>query len=145
MSNQVISFIEQEKVGISQKIRVIPTFLFYSTLTIEPKWPPVREKCEIGQSYRSIAGLSFWQSKRPEEVYPFPHTKEDVYGSHIKPVVGFVAVQADLFAAHHANPIGPGLLAAAFAGVGIEQLCLGGRSEERRVGKECRSRWSPYH
>ena len=25
-------------------------------------------------------------------------------------------------------------------------LCgLSGRSEERRVGKECRSRWSPYH
>src|SRR6476619_1223455 len=23
--------------------------------------------------------------------------------------------------------------------------CLPGRSEERRVGKECRSRWSPYH
>src|SRR3712207_8646926 len=22
---------------------------------------------------------------------------------------------------------------------------LGGRSEERRVGEECRSRWSPYH
>ena len=22
---------------------------------------------------------------------------------------------------------------------------LHGRSEERRVGKECRSRWSPYH
>ena len=22
---------------------------------------------------------------------------------------------------------------------------LGERSEERRVGKECRSRWSPYH
>ena len=22
---------------------------------------------------------------------------------------------------------------------------LGQRSEERRVGKECRSRWSPYH
>ena len=22
---------------------------------------------------------------------------------------------------------------------------LGVRSEERRVGKECRSRWSPYH
>ena len=22
---------------------------------------------------------------------------------------------------------------------------LMGRSEERRVGKECRSRWSPYH
>ena len=24
-------------------------------------------------------------------------------------------------------------------------LVTGKRSEERRVGKECRSRWSPYH
>ena len=24
-------------------------------------------------------------------------------------------------------------------------LMEGARSEERRVGKECRSRWSPYH
>ena len=35
--------------------------------------------------------------------------------------------------------------------LGIEEgsftVLLGpsGRSEERRVGKECRSRWSPYH
>ena len=28
------------------------------------------------------------------------------------------------------------------AGVHFGHLC---RSEERRVGKECRSRWSPYH
>ena len=28
----------------------------------------------------------------------------------------------------------------------IEVFTVGGmRSEERRVGKECRSRWSPYH
>ena len=27
----------------------------------------------------------------------------------------------------------------------IKQLKHGKRSEERRVGKECRSRWSPYH
>ena len=26
-----------------------------------------------------------------------------------------------------------------------ERLILEDRSEERRVGKECRSRWSPYH
>src|SRR5258708_1866315 len=25
------------------------------------------------------------------------------------------------------------------------ETTLSGRSEERRVGKECRSRWSPYH
>ena len=27
----------------------------------------------------------------------------------------------------------------------IAPICGGKRSEERRVGKECRSRWSPYH
>ena len=27
----------------------------------------------------------------------------------------------------------------------IEDLKKATRSEERRVGKECRSRWSPYH
>ena len=26
-----------------------------------------------------------------------------------------------------------------------EMIEVAGRSEERRVGKECRSRWSPYH
>ena len=28
---------------------------------------------------------------------------------------------------------------------GILNQCIHNRSEERRVGKECRSRWSPYH
>ena len=27
----------------------------------------------------------------------------------------------------------------------VRHLNFWGRSEERRVGKECRSRWSPYH
>ena len=27
----------------------------------------------------------------------------------------------------------------------LGDLLYHGRSEERRVGKECRSRWSPYH
>ena len=27
----------------------------------------------------------------------------------------------------------------------VETIPNGARSEERRVGKECRSRWSPYH
>ena len=28
----------------------------------------------------------------------------------------------------------------------VDKVNIGGhRSEERRVGKECRSRWSPYH
>ena len=38
-----------------------------------------------------------------------------------------------------------------FIGQGVGFLAISGitisssRSEERRVGKECRSRWSPYH
>src|SRR2546430_14683639 len=28
---------------------------------------------------------------------------------------------------------------------GVDKLVIKTRSEERRVGKECRSRWSPYH
>ena len=30
------------------------------------------------------------------------------------------------------------------AGIALA-IVIGLRSEERRVGKECRSRWSPYH
>ena len=33
----------------------------------------------------------------------------------------------------------------ALAGLGPELVLPQLRSEERRVGKECRSRWSPYH
>src|SRR2546426_12824984 len=29
--------------------------------------------------------------------------------------------------------------------IGVIPLLVADRSEERRVGKECRSRWSPYH
>ena len=34
---------------------------------------------------------------------------------------------------------------AAFLWSNISWELIGWRSEERRVGKECRSRWSPYH
>ena len=36
-----------------------------------------------------------------------------------------------------------GLISMVFALLGVAVLIT--RSEERRVGKECRSRWSPYH
>ena len=44
------------------------------------------------------------------------------------------------------NPFGFGNVDSDFTGSRVvETVTLGGRSEERRVGKECRSRWSPYH
>src|SRR3712207_2826470 len=46
--------------------------------------------------------------------------------------------------------VGDGLYGFAHRGaywldIGTPERYLQGRSEERRVGKECRSRWSPYH
>ena len=35
--------------------------------------------------------------------------------------------------------------ASKIAAEGVVYAYIEGRSEERRVGKECRSRWSPYH
>ena len=39
----------------------------------------------------------------------------------------------------------PRKLALPVAAVALLAVVGVGRSEERRVGKECRSRWSPYH
>ena len=48
----------------------------------------------------------------------------------------YVTIIATLFAVIIGLPLGVLLVAGEKNGV---------RSEERRVGKECRSRWSPYH
>ena len=39
----------------------------------------------------------------------------------------------------------PGMIREIKAAVSIPVMAKRSRSEERRVGKECRSRWSPYH
>jgi len=53
------------------------------------------------------------------------------------------------FGAHHLDPVAIAAVAAklreATPGPFALNLWVSNRSEERRVGKECRSRWSPYH
>src|SRR2546430_4439334 len=44
---------------------------------------------------------------------------------------------------HHLRPADQVAEPPCFAKLPLQHLQL--RSEERRVGKECRSRWSPYH
>ena len=51
----------------------------------------------------------------------------------------FIAQYVDSMALSAANIVYPAV--SILLAVGI----MFGRSEERRVGKECRSRWSPYH
>ena len=54
----------------------------------------------------------------------------------------------DIFRGIGVNPLQPGntsLLLWLIMGYLVVTAVLVLRSEERRVGKECRSRWSPYH
>ena len=69
--------------------------------------------------------------------------------------IGALVLGAQLQAVHLAGAVGRAV--GGLRGVSIEAACLAAarqrgveagllcRSEERRVGKECRSRWSPYH
>src|SRR5256885_12634313 len=45
----------------------------------------------------------------------------------------------------NSNPATPFSRTGSFVANGSGTITGGARSEERRVGKECRSRWSPYH
>ena len=56
-------------------------------------------------------------------------------GQILNSLINSILLVDDDLAVHYANPAAQQVLA---------QSCRK-RSEERRVGKECRSRWSPYH
>ena len=71
-----------------------------------------------------------------------------------KPVIGYGREDAKLLivglapAAHGGNRTGrvfTGDKSADFLMLCLHEAGMANRSEERRVGKECRSRWSPYH
>ena len=58
-----------------------------------------------------------------------------------KTVCGFTKQEVDLLCRSVLEAYGEPLL----PGTGETMFFCRYRSEERRVGKECRSRWSPYH
>src|SRR2546422_1253198 len=57
------------------------------------------------------------------------HDYADVIGNPAMPYLNRLAKEYGLATQYYANT----------------HPSIGNRSEERRVGKECRSRWSPYH
>ena len=77
------------------------------------------------------------QNKSPSVISPVPETNQDgvdnyvssgFYGSYID-IEGVFKTEHDLIKRYREMALHPEV----------------DRSEERRVGKECRSRWSPYH
>ncbi len=61
------------------------------------------------------------------------------------PLLGGVAIMVSFNAALLANMILDTKMVILLCGGMVVALIGLARSEERRVGKECRSRWSPYH
>src|SRR5258708_9247419 len=73
---------------------------------------------------------------------PISEDSRDPGGRGFQPSVGIVvcaSLVGRTYAARGWNPRPPGSRESS----GLGDLAF--RSEERRVGKECRSRWSPYH
>src|SRR2546426_11492364 len=86
------------------------------------------------------------------ETFPGAGGNSDLRGPHFKPAPLGRSEQVDLVPNVEPRRRGdPQFYQKAFDGrVLLISIGLGGigdvkRSEERRVGKECRSRWSPYH
>src|SRR5256712_175926 len=67
------------------------------------------------------------------------HTTSDRYGSWI-----LLSSDPGVLLGNSSTQTGASNIAATAPTSGTYTVIIG-RSEERRVGKECRSRWSPYH
>ena len=98
-----------------------------------------------GQRLRSInaeslADLSAQGAKYAEEGGKLPRVTYR-FAATEKMAAYLFTVCIDEFDMYQA-PIFDGVLRTNFIDRKLVSLC---RSEERRVGKECRSRWSPYH
>src|SRR2546422_6876370 len=77
---------------------------------------------------------------RPERAASGPATRALLGGLLLSAAV----VSLPAAVGSHDTPSGPRVVVASAVGVATALGYLL-RSEERRVGKECRSRWSPYH
>ena len=104
------------------------------------------------QSRQSSGGKMSPEAWPPGELEKYWRLQHDYRQPHpaVESEKGMVAVTSDAFSARvglEALQQGGGAADAALA-TSLAQIALDAgapRSEERRVGKECRSRWSPYH
>src|SRR2546421_5696076 len=65
----------------------------------------------------------------------------DLHDARVFRIHGDIGAASILVDEENALPVLAGISGAKDSTLGLRPV----RSEERRVGKECRSRWSPYH
>src|SRR3712207_7871276 len=92
----------------------------------------------------SVNSFGFFFSSRRRHTRYWRNWSSDVCSSDLGDVTDEVSVGQALDVAQERGPL---RVVVSCAGIGppARVLSKDGRSEERRVGKECRSRWSPYH
>src|SRR5256885_17046173 len=99
--------------------------------------------------FRSVATTSEYAPVAP----PLWRRYLELTKPRVVALVSFTAIVGTLLASPGAPPLGAlvwgnlGIALAAACAATLNQVLDRriDRSEERRVGKECRSRWSPYH
>src|SRR5574337_933490 len=131
--------------------------------TLSATWAPVYLDPMPPSGERITVALVAWDG-RDHLVRPVlsPKVARCMFGNNATAVLGVVDLVCDSLENHlrragnltgWQSPVRSaafvGTLSEGYADTLIELLIAGhaltSRSEERRVGKECRSRWSPYH
>src|SRR5260221_430112 len=96
----------------------------------------------VGRTFDAIQAAGMLASYRGLRRYPYGRE-----GGLMKLVAEVVGVEGDERtidgAIYLTDPVDPSSIFP--EAVALKRQCVIHRSEERRVGKECRSRWSPYH
>src|SRR6266853_3501877 len=94
---------------------------------------------------KRIDGIDFWRGLALLMIF-IDHVPENVFQHVTQKNFGF-SDAAELFVFLSGVSVALAYGTRFFEGetVGAVRAVLRRRSEERRVGKECRSRWSPYH
>ena len=97
--------------------------------------------------------LYLWYTLSPIFIWPLARLADGVMTELFSGIIAAIELQGDQLDVVTKLPVPAAYAAQAPAGMvadfvfSINPLIYsyGLRSEERRVGKECRSRWSPYH
>ena len=96
-----------------------------------------------------IDAIMHWAGCHPiEQCQVVPHTRFKSRSDYVNTPLSTAAIGtllAGMEATQASTSLGGAALIFDASGGAINRLHPHDRSEERRVGKECRSRWSPYH